>query len=315
LARTTQTNLLRKKGEFTKFQILLEIMRNQPNVKQKDISEVIGITVQAVSKYFHKLMREGLVEAGSERADYRLTPKAIEKLSEYLENLERYVTRIKNDLKIQSVWPAMATRQIKAGDETGLIMKGGVLCAVSPKHPDAEAFGTAAADASPGEEVCLKNVRGEVKLRLGKILIVKIPSIREGGSRAVDLAMVQKLHETFKPDRTGAMETVGEAVLNKLGIKPNLEFVSSESVALAALRGLNVFVLVGGRMVNQIVEELDQISIEHAMHIMYEVKEGRSLWKNLKDSSISIPASAYHPRYTILSSPADSKATTISKKP
>ena len=70
-----QTILLRDKGEFTKFQILLEIMRNQPHIKQKDISDTLGITIQAISKYFKKLTKEGLLEAGSERADYHLTPK------------------------------------------------------------------------------------------------------------------------------------------------------------------------------------------------------------------------------------------------
>jgi len=80
--------LLRDKGEFTKFQILLEVMRNQPHVKQKDISDSIGITIQAISKYFKKLTKEGLLEAGSERADYRLTQKGIIKLRENLKNLD-----------------------------------------------------------------------------------------------------------------------------------------------------------------------------------------------------------------------------------
>ena len=73
--KPSDTVLLQNKGEFTKFQILLEVMRNQPHVKQKDVSEALGITIQAVCKYFKKLEKEGLLESGSERADYRLTPK------------------------------------------------------------------------------------------------------------------------------------------------------------------------------------------------------------------------------------------------
>lgn len=283
----TPTNLLRKRGEFTRFQILSEVMRNQPHVKQKDISEVVGITVQAVSKHFQELMRDGLLEAGSERADYRLTPKAIEKLSAGLENLERYVTKIRNDLKIESAWPALATQPINAGDKAGLIVKDGVLYAVSVEHPDAEASGTAATDASPGEDVCLKNLSGRVKLKLGKILLVKLPSIRDGGSRAVDLTKVKKLHEEFRPDKIGAMGAVEIAVLNKLRLKPNLEVSTSSSAALAAVRGLNVFVLAVGRMVNRMIEEIDQINLEHAIHITYEVKDARNLQK-FKDSPISI---------------------------
>ena len=269
-------NLLRNRGESTKFQILLEIMRNQPHVKQKDISDVLGITIQAVSKYFKKLMKEGLVEAGSERANYRLTPKAIEKLREGMRILEEYVIRIVNDLKIEHVWPAMAMQPIKAGNEVGLIMRDGVLCAVAPNHPGAEAFGSAVTDASPGEDVGLRDLRGKVKLRQGKILLVKLPSIKEGGSRAVDLAKVRKIYEEFKPDRIGVMGAVGRAVLNKLGLKADLEFGITRASALAALRGLSVFVLVVGRMVHRVIEEIDTVSIKHATNIMYLVEDGRA---------------------------------------
>ena len=117
MAKTSDTRLLQNKGEFTKFQILLEIMRNQPHVKQKDISETLGITIQAVSKYFKKLAREGLLESGSERADYRLTPKAVSTLQEELKGLERYVTTTKNEMKVERSLPAIATQPVKAGDE------------------------------------------------------------------------------------------------------------------------------------------------------------------------------------------------------
>ena len=275
MRRTSQNPLLREKGEFTKFQILLEVMRNQPHVKQKDISDALGITIQAISKYLKKLMKEGLVEAGLERANYRLTPKAIEKLSEDVKDLERYVIRIKKDLKIERVWPAIATQPIKAGDEVGLIMRDGVLYAAAPNHLDAEAFGIATTDASTGEDLGLKDLRGKVILRQGKILLVKLPSIKEGGSRAVDLAKVHKFYEEFKPDRIGVMGAVGRAVLNKLGLKADLEFGITRAAALAASRGLNVFVLVVGRMVNRMIEEIDMINIKNVTNIMYEVKDGR----------------------------------------
>ena len=268
-------NLLRDKGEFTKFQILLEVMRNQPHVKQKDIGDALGITIQAISKYFKKLMKEGLLEAGSERADYRLTPKAIEKLREDMKNLDRYVTRIKNELKIERAWPAMATQPIKEGDEAGLIMKDGVLYAAAPNHPDAEAFGIAATDASPGEDVSLKDLRGTVKLKRGKILIIKLPSIKEGGSRAVDLAKVHKFYEEFKPDRIGVMGTVARSVLNKMGLKNDFEFGVTRAATMAALRGLNVFVLAAGRMANRVIEELERVNVDRSVSIVYALENGR----------------------------------------
>jgi putative transcriptional regulator len=275
LNKPPQNLILRDKGEFTKFQILFEVMRNQPHVKQKDISDALGITIQAVSKYFKKLTREGLLEAGSERADYRLTPKALEKLREDIKYLERYVTRIKREMKVEHYFPAMATKPIKTGEKVGLTVKKGVLYAVASTNPDAEAFGTATTDATRGEDVGLKDLQGKLKLRQGKILIVRLPSIKQGGSRAVDVAKVRAFYEEFKPDRIGVMGAVGRALLNKLSLKVDIEFGISRAAALAASRGLNVFVLVVGRMVNRVVEEIDATNMKSAKDISYEVKEGR----------------------------------------
>ena len=102
-------------------------MRNQPHIKQKDIADAMGITIQAISKYFKKLTKEGLLEAGSGRADYHLTRKGLGKLHDDLKSLERYVTFVKSQIKIEHAWPAIATQPIKAGQTVGLIVKEGVM--------------------------------------------------------------------------------------------------------------------------------------------------------------------------------------------
>ncbi|MEM2099447.1 MAG: winged helix-turn-helix transcriptional regulator [Candidatus Bathyarchaeia archaeon] len=275
MVRKQRKNLLSNKSELTKFQILFEVMRNQPHVKQKDISDQLGITIQAVSKYFKKLAAEGLLEAGTERADYRLTPKAAEKLQVDLKTLENYVAAVKREMKFKRVWPAIAAQPIKAGDEVGLVMKQGITYAISSHDPEAEAKGIALINANQGEDVCLRDLRGTIKVKHGKILIIKLPSIRQGGSRAVDLAKVRRLYEEFRPDRIGVMGTVGRAVLNKLALKADIEFGISRAVAIAASRGLNVLVLVVGRMVNRMIEEIDMINIRSGAEITYEVKEGQ----------------------------------------
>jgi len=250
-------------------------MRNQPHIKQKDISDKLGITIQAISKYFKKLTKEGLIEAGSERADYHLTPKAVIKLREDVRALENYVTEVKHDLKFEHAWPAIATEHIKAGQEIGLIMKEGVMYTVPLDSASTEAKGTALSDAKPGEDLGLKDLHGKVKVKQGKILIVKLPSIRKGGSRAVDLAKVKAIYDEFAPDRVGVMGAVGRAVLNKLNLKADIEFGISRSAAIAASRGLNVFVLVVGRMVNRMIQEIDQINMKTAGNIIYEVKDAQ----------------------------------------
>jgi putative transcriptional regulator len=275
LPRIQQNILLKNKGEFTKFQILLEIMRNQPHIKQKDISDKLGITIQAISKYFKKLTKEGLIEGGSERADYHLTAKGITKLREDIRSLESYVNEVKHDLKIEHAWPAIATQSIKAGEKVGLIMKEGVMYTVPTDSPLTEATGTALIDAKAGEDLGLKDLHGKVKVKQGKILIVKLPSIRRGGSHTTDMAKVKAYYDEFKPDRVGVMGAVGRAVLGKLGQEADIEFGISRSAAIAASRGLNVFVLVVGRMVNRMIQEIDLINMKTGGSIIYEVKDAQ----------------------------------------
>ena len=274
-SRKRTYNVLREKGEATEFQILLEVLRTQPHVKQKDIAEAVGITIQAVSKHIKKLRKEGLLEAGSERADYRLTQKGIEAVDDHLKRLSSYVSRIKNYLKTERLLPALATQSVKEGEAVGLIMKEGVLHAVSNEHPDVEAWGIAAQRAQPGEDLGLRDLKGSIKTRSGKILIVRLPSINEGGSRAVDLTRIKRFHREFNPDRIGVVGVVGRAVLHKLGFKADMDFGITRAAALAAERGLNVFVLVVGRMVNRVIEEIDTTNIRHSSNISYEVKDGR----------------------------------------
>ncbi|MCL2134721.1 MAG: winged helix-turn-helix transcriptional regulator [Candidatus Bathyarchaeota archaeon] len=276
MKKQLQDILLRDKGEFTKFQILLEIMRHQPHVKQKDISDTMGITIQAISKYFKKLYKEGLLEAGSERADYRLTQKGISKLREDLKNLDTYVKSIKSELKIDHAWIAIATQPVKIDEQIGLITKGGIFYTVPINDPNVEAIGIATNDAEPGEDIGLKELKGKVKLKQGKIMIVKLPSIRQGGSRTADITKIKELIDEFKPDRIGVMGAVGRAIINKLDIKADLEFGISHSAVIAASRGLNVLVLVVGRMVNNMIKEIDAQNMRFANDIIYEVKDAKN---------------------------------------
>jgi putative transcriptional regulator len=248
-------------------------MRNEPHVKQKDISETLGITIQAVSKYFKKLAREGLLESGSERADYRLTPKAVSILQEDLKGLERYVNSTKKEMKVERSLPAIATQPVKTGDTVGLVMKGGVIYTVSPDH--SEVKGIAMEDALEGEDLGLKDLQGKLNVKEGKIVIIKLPSIKKGGSRSVDIQKVRALYEEFKPDRIGVMGAVGRAVLNKVGLKADIEFGISRSAAIAASRGLNVMVLVVGRMSNRMTEEIENVNMKSATGIKYEIRDAR----------------------------------------
>jgi putative transcriptional regulator len=274
MSKKTPTVLLRDKGEFTKFQILLEIMRNQPHIKQKNISDKLGITIQAISKYFKKLAKEGMIEVGSERVDYRLTSKGVVKLRDGVRALENYLMEVKHDLKIEHAWPAIATEQVKTGQEIGLVLREGVMYTTDVNN--SETKGIILGNANPGEDVGIKELHGKLQMKRGRILIIKLPSIRKGGSRSADLINIKAFYDEFKPDRIGVMGAVGRAVLTKLNLKADIEFGISRSAAIAASRGLNVFVLVVGRMVNRMIQEIDEINMRSSAGIIYEVKDAQA---------------------------------------
>jgi len=165
---------------------------------------------------------------------------------------------------------------VKIGEQVGLITKGGVFYTVPVNDSGVEAVGIATNNAIPGEDIGLKDLKGKVKLKQGKILIIKLPSIRKGGSRTADIAKIKRLIDDFKPDRIGVMGAVGRAVINKLEIKADLEFGISHAAVIAASRGLNVIVLVVGRMVNKMIQEIDTQNMQLANEISYEVKDAKT---------------------------------------
>jgi predicted transcriptional regulator len=72
------------------------------------------------------------------------------------------------------------------------------------------------------------------------------------------------------------MGAVGRAVLNKLGLQTDIEFGISRTAAIAASRGLNVMVLVVGRMTNRITEEIENVNMRNGTDISYEIKDART---------------------------------------
>ncbi|MDW7971182.1 MAG: winged helix-turn-helix transcriptional regulator [Nitrososphaerota archaeon] len=266
-------SILKSKGELTKFMILVEIFKNQPHIKQKDVGERLGITVQAVSKYFRKLMRDGMIEPYMNKAQYKLTSMAHKKLEEYVLELESYFRSLRRELKLEGIWPAIASHKIRAGERVSLEMCNGILYAKPFDEKADTASGVAINDAEPGDDVGLTYLKGLIRTDKGKVLIIKLPNINKGGSRAVDIEKVKAFYEEFKPHRIAVMGTVGRAVLNKLGLKADIEFGVSRASAFAALKGLRVFVLAVGKMVNKIIDVLELTSISYNISISYEVRE------------------------------------------
>src|SRR5574341_704918 len=81
--------ILRSKKESTRFQILVEIAAHQPDVRQKEIADKIGITPQAVSEYIKDLVSDGLLFSDC-RVRYRVTKKGVEWVLERAMDVKKF---------------------------------------------------------------------------------------------------------------------------------------------------------------------------------------------------------------------------------
>lgn len=240
-------------------------------MRQRDVADSLGITIQAVSKHLKRLLAEGLVALNG--VEYVLTPDGIERLIEYTRFLEAQTRKSSSSLRLERLWPAIAQKSISAGEVVGLVMKDGLTCAVSKNRKDAKALGVAVVNASPGEEVALRDLKGVISLRQGTVMVLRVPSINQGGSRNVDTAKVREIYMKFDPDRVGVIGTVARAVVNKLNLRVDFEFGVTRSVAMAALRGLSVLVLTTGRMTNRVLEEVERVNVRHSCEIPCTVED------------------------------------------
>jgi len=258
----------KKKGELTRFQILAEIAENQPHIRQRDIAEKLGITVQAVSENIKTLTDQGYIQAGNGRSHYKLTKRGIEKLKREAITLRKYADSVLETMSTyKSTWPAIAKENLKKGEEVELFMEDGILYA--KKRTDGQAHGKVLHNAKKGEDVALTELSGLINLKKGKVTILVLPRINEGGSRAANLRKIKKIYEQDY-DKVGVMGTVARAVADKLNLRVDFEFATPEATLAAAKRGLNVLVLAVGRMSKSIARKLERENIEYKIENVAE---------------------------------------------
>ena len=127
--------VFKKKGEFTRLQILAEIAKQEPHLRQKDIADKLGITIQAVSENIKSLTDDGFVETSKRPVNYRITKRGIERVKNEAMNLKKYAEQVLDTMNTyKSIWPAIAGKELKSGDEVWLEMDEGTLTPLPIKH-------------------------------------------------------------------------------------------------------------------------------------------------------------------------------------
>ncbi len=259
-------DLLHSKKESTKFQILVEITAHQPNVRQREIAEKVGITPQAVSEYIKELTDSGLIFSDG-RVRYKVTKKGIEWVIERTAQLRRYANYVMEDIISHvSVWTAIADEDFKAGQKVSLVMRNGLLYA--NKKEQHRATGILISDAIASEDVGVTDLHGLIELEDVNIKVCKVPRVERGGSRQVDMDLLNELVKDNNYICALGVESL--IALRKVGREPTVMFGAKESVVEAAFHGVSSIVVSVDEEVPLLLNRLES---EGLAYELYDLKK------------------------------------------
>ncbi len=254
-------DILQSKSGITKFQILIEVAAHQPNVRQKEIAEKVGVTPQAVSEYIKELTAEGFIHSDG-RVRYRVTKTGVEWVLENAADMKRYAKFVMSDIISHvSTWTAIADEELIKGDKVYLHMRDGLLYV--NKDDKVNATGITISDAQKGEDVGVTALMGMIDLETASITVCKIPRSERGGSQNVDLERLRTLASTKAYIAAIGVESL--ISLKKIGRVPDVMYGAKESIVEAAFHGLSSLVLVIDEEVPTIMSRLEMNNLEYEL--------------------------------------------------
>ena len=250
--------VLHNKNLATRFQIMVEIAANQPNIQQKDIAIKIGVTSQAVSDYMNKLEKDGWITSEG-RSRYHITKEGINWMLKSLRQLQQYSNSAERVLTNITTWAAVASVDLDKNQTVSLEMRAGLLYALL--HSENGATGITAEKAKEGEDIGIMDIQGIVKLDIGQITILEIPTIQNGGSRKVDVTKLKKGLE--KGELTGAIGVEAIVTLRRMGLEPDYLYGVPQAAIEAAKSGLSFFIVCTGSEAPGVVQKLITENIKY----------------------------------------------------
>lgn len=265
--------ILKSKNLATKFQIMLEIAANQPNIQQKDIAKKLDITSQAVSEYVKELIKDGWLSSQG-RSRYRVTREGVDWILRMARQLHSYSSFVNKVVRDISTSTAIADDDLSAGQPVSLYMKDGLLFALSVTS-DKGAKGIALSEAKKGEDVGISNIEGVIKLETGKVTIAEVPDVQEGGFRNTDLVKLRE--EVDRAKLVGATGVESLVALKQIGIKPDYAYGVKEAAVEAAYCGLPFLVVCAEDGLPALVQRLQEESLGYTIVDLRKDKESTSI--------------------------------------
>jgi putative transcriptional regulator len=252
--------VLQNKSSATRFQILVEIAASGPSIQQKSIAAKLGVTPQAISDYIRQLVEEELV-ISTGRSQYRVSTQGVNWMLKVLRELRGYASLVEQAVTNITVCAAIAECDINQGQAVGLKMKNGLLFATSQTNGGAR--GIAVSSVSKGEDVDVSNIEGLVELIRGKVTILQVPSIHKGGSRQVDLELLQA--QVTNNQQVGAIGIEALISLRRVDIEPRYLYGVAEAAIEAAQCGLSFIIVCTDDAIPRLIKRLQAEGLNYEL--------------------------------------------------
>ncbi|QLG62533.1 DUF7839 domain-containing protein [Halorarum salinum] len=233
------SSVLRNKRDATRYQILVQIADRQPAVSQQEVADAIGITSQAVSDYLQDLTEQGAVRKHG-RGRYEVTKEGVDWLITRTDELREFTDHVSESVIGQvEIDTALATTDVSEGQPVSISMADGVLRAAAGTGGTVTAV--AVTDAAAGEDVGVTNFEGVLEYDLGKVTVIAVPQVQDGGSRLADADAVAAA--AAEHDLVGVAGTEALALARRADVSPDVRFGTPFAVQEAAMKGLDVLLL------------------------------------------------------------------------
>lgn len=257
-------NVLRDLRESTQILFLYEVTANR-HTRLRTIAERLGMTVQGVSDYAHRLEAEGLLAV--DEGEYRATKKGIDFLQGRLRELRAFVEQASRSTAFVETTLALAGAATRRGDRLGLFMEEGLLVA----YPDraSASVGLATEDAAKGEDVAVRGLQGIVALKPGRITLVRVPASRAAAKRVRPEAS-GKIITRSRSALVATMDVEGVVAARRLRLHPRIEFAPLAGTVAAAERGMDVLLLLPEARVAEAVQVIEAANERREDKIPYE---------------------------------------------
>lgn len=251
--------ILINKKDLTRLLILSELLMN-PECNQRDIAKKLDLTPQAISEHFKELVAENLIRV-VHRGYYELTKKGEEWLSKNLLDIHVFTEELLKNVYSKSI-VTIAVGSVKEGETVKYWFEDGFIFAKS----DLKGNGVALTSANDGEDLLIKPTGIFEPPQKGEIIIVKVPSVGEGGSRKLNLKMFEELVRSKRKNIVVAMGVEALIACRKIKVEP-IFFGAKDVCIEASHHGCGVIVACAENRINDLLRSL----IEEGLK--FEIKE------------------------------------------